>query len=382
MIPGWKVKRELLRLRQQIAWYWELTRARRRTRHHDRDRPSLVTRSDGPLPQRPKVAALLMFQPGPMPASITEECDLLTSLGYSVLVVSNGPLQPQARADLLPHVWRLLERPNLGYDFGGYREAVMHLWDAGIEPDELLILNDSVWVISAVFPSFLDRLAALQADVTGAVMRSKKHRRWLESYFFRFNRAALVSPAFRAFWRDYRLVDSKFGVIRQGERDFTVALTEAGLRIAALADNLNFVDAMARAPDEELRMALAYAAPVPDDLAEARARLLAEANVPHWRAKALEHLAASLDGKRVWNAAFPVAALRVMNYPFVKKSREPVNMGWRAQLIRAVDEGVAPELAAPLLAEMKERQQHGVTTATHWSSVAGRSDPRKPLNPL
>ncbi len=222
--PGWKVKRELLRFRQQLAWYWEPAQARRRTRQHDLDRPRLVQRHEGVQAGGNRIAALLIFQPGEMPASILEECDLLTGLGYAVLVVSNGPLKPQARADLLPHVWRLLERPNLGYDFGGYREAVMHLWDERLDPDELLILNDSVWIVASVFPAFLERLAGLGADVTGAVMRSKKGKRWIESYFFRLDRAALAHPAFRAFWQGYRLVDSKFGVIRQGERDFTVAL--------------------------------------------------------------------------------------------------------------------------------------------------------------
>lgn len=366
MIPGWKVKREILRFRQQIAWYWELTRARRRTRQHDRDRPRLVHRHDGAQPKTTRIAALLIFQPGPMPASILESCDLLTGLGYAVLVVSNGPLQPQAQADLLPHVWRLLERPNLGYDFGGYREAVMHLWDEGLDPDELLVLNDSVWIIAPAFPAFLARLSALDAEVTGSVMRSKKGKRWIESFFFRFDKAALAHPAFRAFWQDYRLIDSKFGVIRQGERDFTVALAAGGLRVAALGDNPDFLAALAEAPDDELRLALTYAAPVTGGLAEDRARLLTPTPEPHWRTRVLAHFGVVLDGSRVWHSQFPVASLRVMGFPFVKQSREPVHFAWREQVLRAISDGVFPQPSPAQMIELQARQATGPSDKPHW----------------
>jgi hypothetical protein len=367
VIPGWKVKREILRFRQQIAWYWEILHARRRTRQHDRDRPRLVQRHEGAQAEGSRIAALLIFQPGEMPASILEECDLLTGLGYAVLIVSNGPLQPKARADLLPHVWRLLERPNLGYDFGGYREAVMHLWDERLDPEELLILNDSVWIVGDQFPAFLVKLDATGAEVSGAVLRAKKGKSWLESYFFRLTRNALTSQAFRAFWQGYRLVDSKFGVIRQGERDFTVVLSAGVSRVAALGSNADFLARMAEAPDEELRLAMAYGAPVVGGLAEDRVRLLADTPEPHWRTRTLAHLATTLDGKRVWNSQFPVAALRIMTYPFVKKSREPVNADWREQLLRAIQDGVVPSPSRCILDEMHACQRAGSTATPHWA---------------
>lgn len=372
MIPGWKVKRELLRFRQQLAWYWQILTARRRTRQHDRDRPRLVQRHEGAQPQGNRIAALLIFQPGGMPASILEDCDLLTGLGYSVLVVSNGALQPEARADLLPHVWRLLERPNLGYDFGGYREAVMHLWDESLDPDELLILNYSVWIVAPAFPAFLNRLAAMEADVTGSVLRTKKGKRWLESFFFRFNRTALTHPAFSAFWRSYRLIDSKFGVIRQGERDFTVKLATGGLRVAGLGDNPDFLTELQKTSDKELRLALAYAAPVTGALGEDRARLLAETPEPHWRTRALAHAAVVLDGSRVWHSQFPVASLRIMGFPFVKKSREPVHFAWREQVLRAIADGQFPELSPVQMSELVRRQRDGATHLPHWVTPSGR----------
>ncbi|MDZ4089375.1 MAG: rhamnan synthesis F family protein [Tabrizicola sp.] len=371
MIPGWKVKRELLRLRQQLSWYAELLHARSRTRNYDRDRPKLVQRHDGPRSLGPRVAALLIFQPVDIPGSILETCDLLTELGYSVLVVSNGTLMAPARAKLVPHVWRLLERPNLGYDFGGYREAVMHLWDEGVEPEELLILNDSAWVIAEAFPAFLDRLRQMEVDVAGTVLRSKKAKYWLESYFFQLRRPALTSSAFREFWTHYLLVDSKFGVIRQGERDFTVALAAGGLRIGALGDNPDFLARMAEVSDEELRLAIAYAAPVPGALADERTRLLTASPAADWRLRVLAHIDAVLDGKRNWHTHFPIASIRTMGYPFLKKSREQITVDWQQLVLRAIQDGVVPKLSGQVMAELFERQKHAIKQTPQW--IAHRS---------
>lgn len=368
MIPGWKIRRELLRFRQQLFWYWELLHARRRTRQYDRDRPRLVRRQDGPQPSRSKIAAFLIFQPGEMPGSILETCDLLTDLGYAVLVVSNGPLTEAARAALAPHVWRVLERPNLGYDFGGYREAVMHLWDQRAEPEELMILNDSAWIMSDAFPAFIDRLRAMKADVSGTVLRTKKHRKWLESYFFLLNYKALTSPAFRRFWTDYQLINSKFGVIRQGERDFTVVLAAGGLSLGALGGNPDFLARMAEASDEELRLAMDYAAPVPAPLLEDRNRLLNDPKGADWRDRALQHQAMVLDGKRNWHTHFPIASFRVLGYPFLKKSREQITVDWQQLVLRAIRDGVLPKLSPSMTAELMDRQKDAVKLTPQWVS--------------
>jgi hypothetical protein len=249
----------------------------------------------------------------------------------------------------------------------------MHLWDEAVDPDELLILNDSVWIMAGVFPAFLDRLRATGAAVTGSVLRSKKRRTWIESYFFRFDKTALSHPAFRAFWQDYRLVDSKFGVIRQGERDFTVALASAGLSVAALGDNPDFLARMAEAPDEELRLALVYGAPVTGGLAEDRARLLAPTPEPHWRTRVLAHMGVTLDGSNVWNSQFPIAAVRLLGNPFVKKGREPVHVGCRSQFLRAVEDGVIARPVDQVLTEMQLRQDQGATAEPHWASTVKRA---------
>ena len=361
-------------MRQALDWRLQAVSARRSTRDHDRLRPLLVQRQDGGQSPRPRIAAFLIFQSGQLPQSLLETCDVLAKQGYAVLVVSNGRLKPNARAALVPRVWRVLERPNLGYDFGGYREAVMHLWDEGLDPEELLVLNDSVWMIQSVFPDFLARMSSLDADVTGSVLRSKKGMQWVESYFFQFRRSALRSPVFRQFWRDYRLIDSKYGVIRQGERGISVALAAGGLRIASLGGNAEFLDRMRLASDDELRLALKYAAPLAGSEGLRRKELVSEPPSPDWRKRVIDHIGLVLDGSRVWSSQFPVAGERVMGYPFIKKSSEPVQNDWREQILRAVRDKVVPAPSPAALTEIRKRLEEGATEKPHWvarSAAAG-----------
>ena len=162
------------------------------------------------------------------------------------------------------------------------------------------------------------------------------------------------------------MVDSKFGVIRQGERDFTVKLSAGGLKVAALGDNADFMARMAEAPDEEIRLALTYAAPVTGGLAEDRARLLSATAEPHWRTRALAHMGAVLDGSRIWHSQFPVAGQRVMGFPFIKKSREPVHYEWRNQIARAIESGAVPAPSKPAMTEMASQQAAGRDPLPHW----------------
>lgn len=50
----------------------------------------------------------------------------LARAGYAPFIVSNAPLSPTDRDRLLPEVWRYLECPNFGYDFGAYRAAIFY----------------------------------------------------------------------------------------------------------------------------------------------------------------------------------------------------------------------------------------------------------------
>ncbi len=370
-IPLWKIPRELRRLKEQLAWQFEKRIAPSRTRAYDASR-SQMRRSAGRVPNGGKIAAILIFAPDALPESTLLTLQSFTAAGFAPLVISNGPLRDKSRAALLDLSFYLVERPNLGYDFGGYREAVATLNDLGVLPDELLIMNDSVWLIPQLFAPFLARLRATGCDLSGGVLRGKNNILWIESYFYRISGAAFQSDVFQRFWADYRLINSKFAVIRIGERDFSVKMKAGGLTIGAMA-NSDFCALIETLPTEALAKIIDFSNPKADrapELTAGRAQLLEAAGAgvasEAWTAQARHHIRDLLAAGNAWNSQFPYASAALIGYPFVKKSREPINFGWRQAVLRADEAGAFPALPQILKAEMVEKQASGATDAPRW----------------
>ncbi|HEX7390020.1 MAG TPA: rhamnan synthesis F family protein, partial [Acidiphilium sp.] len=154
--------------------------------------------------------------------------------GRSVVFVTNaGKIEPVAEARLLTLCAGILTRRNIGYDFGGWRDAIetLDLPQAGTE--EIIIVNDSVFGPVRPLESTLLRLDYESTDVWG-LTESWQRRYHLQSYFVAFGPRAIRSPAFRKFWAQVIPAPSKAYVIGKYEVGMTQAMIKAGLRIAAL----------------------------------------------------------------------------------------------------------------------------------------------------
>lgn len=75
----------------------------------------------------------------------------------------------------------IIERPNVGYDFGGYRDAIRELAPRLAALDRLWILNDSVWLVPQS-ESWFDTARRLDVDFVGASSNSAVARAKLESF--------------------------------------------------------------------------------------------------------------------------------------------------------------------------------------------------------
>ena len=341
MIPLWKVRRELARLGQQLRAVPGAVLDPLAQRRLDARVAAGLPMVEGAIPPGPKVALVLVWQPKGIPDSLIATCRWLAAGGHAPLVVSNAPLSAADRVRLAPVVWRAVERPNFGYDFGGYRDGLTCLRQWGVAPERLVILNDSVWVPLREPCDLLGRLAAAPFDVAGSVLRRRGDERFLESYLYSIRGEVLDHPAFRAFWDGLRLTSNKYLVIRRGERGFSRALIAAGLRVGGLYTPEAFLAAAEAAPDAELAEVLRFAAH-PDDTVQARLRGLADgACCAGGRGPALAEMRATLE-KAQFYSTFPVGAARWLGYPLLKKSAEPVSARWRAAFCEAVGAGVLP----------------------------------------
>ncbi len=354
MIPGWKIKRELLRIAQQMRGVPERIIDPLRMRLLNSRVNAGLPRFEGEQSIRDKVAVVLVYQPDGLPGSLVHLCEWLVSKGYAPLIVSNTPLSDSDRKRISPVIWRCILRPNFGYDFGGYRDALttLRLWS--VEPQHLLIVNDSVWLPMLPDTDLIERGEAQPADIVGSVMRRRQEEVFLESYYFQLKGHVLRAPAFLRFWSELRLTSNKYYVIRRGERGFTRAMLKSGFTVAPLFGPEQLSELLAGRDVGFLEKTLEYSAIVEPEFLEARTDLLeAPARDEAWRQDAMDFIVRSLD-KLQGYSSFPYAAVTLLGYPFLKKSTDPTAVAWRGAFVRAVEAGDIPSPPSSILAELKE----------------------------
>lgn len=365
--PPSKVRRELLRIWYQIADPLGAPLDAWRRWRHDRRFASRVAVTDGACPARPKLALFLIHQPGTVSPTIALSCAELVRKGYAVLLVSNTPVAPDAVAALRPLCWKIAVRPNFGYDFGGYRDGLRLIREAGVEPQVLLILNDSVWFPTLPDSRLLDRLETGPDAFAGAVYVDNPRRgpanRHFQSFLLVLRAEALRSAAFRRYWRHCRVSSTKRLVLRHGEKGFSQAMFAAGFGGTGHATAEVLGKALASQSDAFLRKTLSYAAYGDAALlAEARA-LLARGDAADWRARTLDHMARALATQSPIGV-FVYASTLLLDLCFLKKrSFADTFDGMRWQYLRAVENGDLPALPPEIREEIQaSRMNPAITT--------------------
>lgn len=353
MLPGWKLRRELGRVGQQLRGIGEMLTDPVKQHMLDRAVARGLPLLEGAQPASDKVALVLIYQPAGVANSVLATCGWLAAAGYAPFVVSNAPITPQDRARLAAVAWRAVERPNFGYDFGGYRDGLTSLVRWGVAPKELLILNDSIWLPMLPTTDLLDRLSDNPAEIAGAILRTRGDEQFLESYLYRISRTALAHPSFAAFWTGLRLTSNKYHVIRRGERGFSAAMRAAGLRVAGVYDSAGLSRMIANQDDDFLRETLRHAAYIDPHFSAERNQLLRVAGT-NWRAEVLAHVNRVLD-KRPGYSTFPYAMVHLTGYPLLKKSAEPISRSWRIAHLAAVEKGALPPPPDTILSEIRVR---------------------------
>lgn len=202
----------------------------------------------------------------------------LREAGLDIVFVTNGPtLAPEDRSWILARSWRVIERRNIGYDFGAWRDGIAACGLPRADTTLLVIANDSVYGPFQPVADLLARMDFGEADVWG-VTDSWQHRYHLQTYLVAFGRRALHDQAFGRFWRAVPNRRSKRGVVLGSEVGLTQSLMAAGLRCRALWPYAELLHGLRRvaAAEEEMGGAAAPQGAVPASRANIR-RILAVA---------------------------------------------------------------------------------------------------------
>ncbi|MCV6595968.1 MAG: rhamnan synthesis F family protein [Mangrovicoccus sp.] len=329
--PRWKMHRELMRLKRQIGdLRYRVTDPINR-RIWDMRRDIKLIPEQGDIALTKDVAIFLIYQPKACPESLFTSLRCLVEAGFAPLVVSNLPLSDADRARLKPLAWQIAERPNLGYDFGGYRDGVYLVDRLGAEPDSLLFVNDTIWFPVSENSDLFERLRALEApylgmtdaynfDFGGRNNAERPGRIHVTSFFFWLKKPVISSELFKAWWQNYTLYSRKRVVVREGEVGFFRAMEEAGFAYDALVKKDDLLKMLDSLDKEELIELLGKLSIVLSKFkGEHDAALAAIADGSVTRQQLFELI---YDVVRVVNPSDLMAyeGIRRLNFPFLKKT--------------------------------------------------------------
>ncbi len=329
MIPRWKIERELVRIKERTARRIARVREPLRQRWYDRHFETELRIAEGKVAGGSKIAIFVLFQPRGLARSVSLTCRHLVANGYSPLILSNAPLSDADRETLRGLSWRVVERPNFGYDFGAYRDGIRLLWRDGIEPEALVLMNDSTWFPLREADDSLARIEAMDAPFSGFVFKQEPYGRgnaWhVESHFLHFRREALTSDAFRTFWSGYPLSDDRVQTIVRGEKGISNAMMSAGFAPQSLVSFASFLCWAAEAPSATLRWVLSGATyHIESRARDVRLLLDHYADTPDWRLQAFAQISDMLNSLEFFpSTTFIHATMDEFGLPFVKKSTEP-----------------------------------------------------------
>ncbi|RFC62163.1 polysaccharide biosynthesis-like protein [Fulvimarina endophytica] len=156
----------------------------------------------------------------------------LHAIGFEIVFVSNAEALDESDVGRLEEISALIvERRNVGYDFGAWKDGIDLIPDLEAL-DRLLLVNDSVYGPIHHLGPTIDRMNPEDADVWG-MTDSWDFNFHLQSYFMLFHAAAIRSDAFARFWKSVRYVQSKTFVIRRYEVGVSRAMMRGRMRCRA-----------------------------------------------------------------------------------------------------------------------------------------------------
>ncbi|NHQ73930.1 hypothetical protein HAT86_05540 [Roseovarius gahaiensis] len=351
-LPLWKLKREAKRAARQIIGLpgltWEYLFLRPL---YDRKLSRQKVVHDGAKPIAGEMAIYLVYAPEGLLGSHHDMLAQLAADGITPVVVSNLPLSQQDRDVLLAQTAMVIERPNVGYDFGGYRDAVLKLAPNLPKLDRLYILNDSVWMVEAP-QSWFQQVRATGCDFVGATSNFGIARvdaedfRSLEWHYtpdhanFHYASYALAvgpnilrDPRFMEYWHDFRLSNNKKRTVRRGEIGLTKWVLTHSYSHCATCDVVNLdqdIEAMDNAALDDLARHLI----IPEDtrLTEQHAIALQSDPATEQGRKDRIQIILTAVARQAMGYAMPYFTLAHRNFQFVKKS--PLRLSRRGAEIK------------------------------------------------
>jgi hypothetical protein len=163
-----------------------------------------------------------------IPAFTQTVIDAIARRGLNLVISTNAKITPALREALLEKSCLLIERADLGRDFGGYKDGISIIERRFGTPDRLILLNDSLFYFEEGLDDFI---AAFDGEQDLYAMTEVfEHHYHLGSFALSFGRKVMESKRLRKYWQSYRPISTRRWSVHKGEVALTQTLMRAGFR--------------------------------------------------------------------------------------------------------------------------------------------------------
>ena len=370
MPPIWKIRRELNRLAfEPFRWTKEAGQRLYLRRYYDLVQSRQIRLSAGALDLGQEACIYLIFPTKGVLPSHVRALRTLVDAGITPVAVSNLPLSDNDRELLYPLTMQVIERPNVGYDFGGYRDGVLELAERLPALNRLWLMNDSTWLIPQPTNWFEDA-RKLNVDFVGATSNfamprvdperfrdiswtfSNTHRNFhYASYALGIGSRILSDDDFLDFWKKLEIRNDKSRTVRRGEIGLTQFVLKKGFRHAATHEVDKLHTELAELDDLEIdQITQDLVIPPSTRLEEQRRSVLnSDPSSPEGR-KDREAFILTAVSRHAAGYVLPAYTVKYRGFQFLKKS--PVGSSDEAaRTMRAIIARIGGDAGAEIAAE-------------------------------
>jgi hypothetical protein len=289
----------------------------------------------------------------------------------NVIVVANHKLTSEQLDTLRMLSTKVLVRGNKGLDFGAYKDAVLRLTHGKDSVSRLLILNDSVYVVSNGLDNLLSELLSERYPVVTAYENWELHYHF-QSFCIAVSGATLYDPKVKQFWENYRPISIRRWCIDHGEVKLSAALRKAASNFRVVFGINDLLDALTI--DADWGTILQYREfvprPIREDFPEDDVLSMLEESNPEERIVILRRLKERLSDLLMLRAQAHTGAFffpKFLSSPFLKRDIVYRELFTLYEVERMLLELGWSEEAQPIADEIRRRG-----TAAHLKGFARR----------
>jgi hypothetical protein len=179
--------------------------------------------TDGNVKNEGKICVFASYQPsGINPLLLYYIKYLKEVMGFAIIFTSNCKLSEPDKEKLKPYTYKIVERANVGRDFGSYKYSILRFEKEIKNASLLLLANDSVYGPIQDLKPFLKKIEEGYDIVADQLVDEIIWPAHFTSYFILMTNKVVNSNKFWKFWKKkYKYKSRRHYVINGGETRFS-----------------------------------------------------------------------------------------------------------------------------------------------------------------